>query len=324
MSRSIFKNQSRRNRMKFPIAIFATILASAITAQAFSITDRRVFETTNHKISESHVSSGVQSGEIQADYGQKTVKMTLHPAMTACPQGMLCAQVMPSPVVVELPIVSIKVDTCGILEVTALKDRRPLDGSLQQIKFYDATNVKCMFFVAYVQKATYETRFYSHVDGAEIRSVSTMDLLLKSTKPKKSARQFEFAEGQLTSGYPSLEKIGGGSLEMTDKKITLALFITLNCKPNQPCPKYMPAPVQAELEILSVEKSMCGDRIRALKTEQDEYGTTEQEILLVDYTFATCEILIPHPIQMTYVKTYTSHEGQKEIDQIDASFDSKK
>lgn len=305
--------------MKLQIALLSTLIASALTAQAKTTSVVRVFETKNHKV-EQHIPQGVLSGEIQVNYGLKTVQMTLQPSMPACPVGMFCAQVMPQPMVVELPIVSIQRDNCGILEVTALRDRRPVDGQLRKIKLYDASNVTCMFFVAYVQKATYETQYYSRVDGKEVVALSTMDIQLKETVAPV-AREFTFAEGKLVSGYPKLEKIGGGNLVLTDSEVELNLYIRLNCAPTQPCPKYMPAPIQAKMKITNIEKSSCGDTITAVQTSQDEYGTLVQEIKVSDMTQAICEIYIPHPVRMTYTETYTSKDGLKDVNQSEASFD---
>ena len=304
--------------MKLQMSFIAITMMSTLIAQAKPSLGSRTFEIKNQKM-EQHFPAGILSGTVQVNYDQKTVKMHLQPSMPPCSAGLFCAQVMPQPVEIELPIVSVKKDNCGVLEVTALKDMRPVDGALKKIQLKDATNVTCKFIVAFIQTASYETRFYSRVEAKEIVARSTMELSLQE---QAQSRRFNFAEGSLVAGFPSLEKIGGGELILSEREVQMDLYIRLNCKPTQPCPKYMPAPVAVKLPVIHVEKTMCGDRYKAKQTVQDDYGVTVTEIEVVDYTSATCEIYIPHPVFATVTETDTSLDGKsQDVRKAQASFD---
>lgn len=63
-----------------------------------------------------------------------------------CPKGLYCTAVMPAPLRVELPLVSIEQNECGDIVYTAQRDSRPADGSLQVLTVTDNTEFSCPTF----------------------------------------------------------------------------------------------------------------------------------------------------------------------------------
>jgi hypothetical protein len=120
-------------------------------------------------------------GSLTLNYDKHTVRLMVVRNGNPCPAGMLCTLEMPAPLIVELPITSIDVDSCGIKHVVARKDLRPVDGALEQITVSDSTSkLTCLTFVQGVPEATYETRYFNRRTGQEVVDQSKMVLALKN------------------------------------------------------------------------------------------------------------------------------------------------
>jgi hypothetical protein len=219
---------------------------------------------------------------------------------TICPQYLTLKKLD-----VTLPIVSIETNSCGILVVTAAKDERPADGALKTLTVEDASHMTCQTFAPYVEKASYTTVFFNRVNGKEEKVQSTMDLKPVAQQVK---RLFKYAEGSLLEGFPKLEIPASGSLKVSDKEVELFVNLTLDCKPDQLCPMYMPGPIGATLPIVEVTHTQCSTEIVARSANYflyDQKGA--KEIRIHDYSASVCEIAYPHLIEVEYYNDPSSN-----------------
>lgn len=311
--------------MSFKVSLISIILAAAVTANAKIVSGTRIFEIKNAKLNTSHLPKDIITGSVSVDYDNRLVTMKLQPAMPHCPTGMACIQVMPQEKVISLPLTSVTTTHCGILEVEAFEDLRPVDGILRKLNFIDATKTTCMFFAPVIQQASYETRGYDRLKGAEFHFTSTMELILKQVLTTQQTRQFQFAEGTLNTGFPSREVLTAGELTLNEKNVHLNVSVGLDCKPQEPCPKYMPAPIQVDAKIFKIEKSSCGDRITAAAEIKTPYGRYLKTAVITDFSSALCEMYIPHIIQAEYTEKHLDLKGKTlSVKKASMSFDSTK
>ena len=138
------------------------------------------YKVTEAKYANVHVQNATRA-QLILNYDKLEVSLNIKVAFN-CPDGRICAQVMPVPVQIDLPIVAVQTDMCGIRTVTALLDGRPADGMLQQIKIIDPSRMTCRTFVAVQPKATYVTSYYDRLDGKTVTNQSTMLLALQVIK----------------------------------------------------------------------------------------------------------------------------------------------
>lgn len=134
------------------------------------------FNVVKAEYAKSHVRNA-GSATVSVDYKNSTVTLNIEEKRTPCPKGMMCAAVMPAPVEIELPIVKVDTDSCGVKRVVARRDMRPADGALQVIKVVDPTmNITCL--ISEEASATYESRFFSRMTSDEIVALSKLTLAL--------------------------------------------------------------------------------------------------------------------------------------------------
>ncbi len=110
------------------------------------------------------------SGSIQLNLAMKTVTLTLIREFH-CPKGNYCAQVMPAPVFITLPVKSVSFDSCGSKLITAIEDARPVDGIYQSLEISDNSSNKCETLMPLAPvTAVYETEFYTRVGQGKTTS----------------------------------------------------------------------------------------------------------------------------------------------------------
>lgn len=161
--------------MKSLLLLASLVLGSAVQAnvQREGVIN---FNVVNAEYAKSHVRSAGDA-TVSVNYKNSTVKLFIEERHVPCAPNMLCAAVMPSPVEIELPIVSLDVDSCGVKHVVAKRDLRPVDGALQVITVVDPTlESLCTFPIQ--ASATYESRFYSRMTSQEIVALSKLTLAL--------------------------------------------------------------------------------------------------------------------------------------------------
>lgn len=105
------------------------------------------------------------SGIVRIDHAQLLITLIIQQNMPLCPQDMMCIQMMPAPLVIELPLVAKQTDSCGTVTYTARLDQRPVDGLLQELVVKDNTKFNCIAVgeipateVEYTTQATETTR----------------------------------------------------------------------------------------------------------------------------------------------------------------------
>jgi hypothetical protein len=284
--------------------LFSFAAALLLSTVALAETGSRTFEVKNARWDSKLNVEQNANGLMHVDYDAQTVSLTVPRRMPRCPRDMACIQVMPSPMIVQLPITDIKTDSCGIRTVVALKDQRPVDGILQKIKLVDASDATCQFFRAPDQPASYQTRAYDRMSSREIKTNSTMMLVLKARHGEEvESRVYNITSGEALSGFPSLEMFGEGALEITPDQVKLRVSRHLNCPVGTMCPAYMPMPLTAELDIVSVEQGYCGDRIVAQSRLHDQaVGAPRVTVEVVDYSRALCEMVILHMVTVDYTE----------------------
>ena len=116
---------------------------------------------------------------LSLNYNKSQITLNIQ-ELHQCPAGRMCAMVLRAPVRVELPIVSVKTDSCGIRHVTAKLDQRPVDGGLKQITLIDPSQMTCKTFMAVAIEATYQTEYLDRMTAKSIVHVSRMVLSLIS------------------------------------------------------------------------------------------------------------------------------------------------
>ncbi len=134
------------------------------------------FNVVKAEYAKSHVRSAGHA-TVSVDYKNSTVTLFVEERHIPCAPNMMCAAVMPAPIEIELPIVKVETDSCGVKHVVAKRDLRPVDGALQVLKVVDPTlNNTCL--ISEEASATYESRFYSRMTSQEIVALSKLTLAL--------------------------------------------------------------------------------------------------------------------------------------------------
>lgn len=155
----------------FAATMLITAVSFAKTVKPSGIVEYKVKEAT---YSSEHVQNATRA-KLVLNYDKSTLALSIQVAFH-CPEGRICAQVMPVPVQIELPIVAVTNDGCGIRSVTAKLDKRPADGSLQLIRVTDTSNMLCKILVE--PTATYITSYYDRANGKIVTDESKMLLAL--------------------------------------------------------------------------------------------------------------------------------------------------
>ncbi|MCJ8275465.1 MAG: hypothetical protein HRT44_11745 [Bdellovibrionales bacterium] len=163
--------------MKQLIAILS--LALSFTAQASDIVDHDpvVYGARLEKIySEFEYMDNVDNGGIEVNLTDMIVTLSLYHKVD-CPEGFACIALALPPTIIELPIVSQEVDSCGGQSYTAMVDKTPMDGFRDTIEVVDNTFNTCLAILpielTYVSYSAYnpwtnETTF-SSFKGNQLR-----------------------------------------------------------------------------------------------------------------------------------------------------------
>ena len=161
--------------------LLVLIALMGLTANADVKIPAKHYNIVTSKFDPAHVRTA-GSGTMTIDYQKNEVSLFVVREFH-CPAGALCAPAVPAPLMVTLPIVSIKERECGILVVTAREDLRRTDGALSQISIEDTSHLTCQFFVEYLGKAEYLTKYIDRAGGKVVTARSTMTV--RETRNKK-------------------------------------------------------------------------------------------------------------------------------------------
>lgn len=286
------------------LALMTLIGASAQAESLLTVLPIQKYEAAFAEIDPAHVAHPGKS-TLDINYNTQTVTLKVEREWY-CPPNAACALVMPEPLVVELPIVSVEEKECGIKEITAAVDQRPVDLNLVEIKVQDISQTTCMYFRQLQSEATYVT-------GGEFRGIGPKYATSRFSfnyLGDSSARRFQFAKGEFIQGFNGLEIPSSGTIAISEATVKMDIYLRVNCKPMQPCPRYMPAPIQVVLPIVKVEKSFCGDLIVA---ELIEVDGDVRKIELMDYSNVQCRRFFPHKIEADYTYETRTVHSQKPV-----------
>lgn len=127
--------------MKTLVTLLSVLVAfSAASADARSIRqDYESAEIIRSNIdAKSHLINERLDGTGQVYINRTTNKATLKLGRKFyCPPNQVCAEVMPEPVVIELPIIKINAGECNSVIYVAQIDKRPVDGMYEGLRITD-------------------------------------------------------------------------------------------------------------------------------------------------------------------------------------------
>jgi hypothetical protein len=111
--------------------------------------------------------------------------------------------------------------------------------------------------------------------------------------------QYQLVDFQLDEAHQPRGQITRGKLVVSKGLVEMNIQIKKVCPAGKLCTMEMPQPIYAKLPIVEIEKSECGDRIVAAVDSRPVDGQLQQ-IIIMDYTNATCEIVLENPILVEY------------------------
>lgn len=91
-----------------------------------------------------------------------------------CPPKALCLVGLPAPIIVKLPVISVKTDRCNNVTIIAEKNEMPVDGVRGTITIRDFTANTCRFRPEAPTYVQYETEFYNRMNGEPVQTHSTL------------------------------------------------------------------------------------------------------------------------------------------------------
>ncbi len=112
---------------------------------------------------------GTNVGEVLIDLQKKQIALNLI-VTPSCGAGMVCAMILPEPTVIEVPLVSVTNDGCGV-KYTAELDKTPVDGLAEKIEVVDYSTSVCLFVRPMDTWITYE----SYNPWTQTQEVSTFE-----------------------------------------------------------------------------------------------------------------------------------------------------
>lgn len=89
----------------------------------------------------------VESGRVQVDPDKKIVQLILQEK----------AVVIPSEIVIEVPLVSTTTDSCGVVMYTGESDKSIIDGLYEKIEVMDFSKSICMYIIKTSTTVNYES-----------------------------------------------------------------------------------------------------------------------------------------------------------------------
>lgn len=155
------------------VAIVTVFASLATQADARSIMPPRPIELVSflsefNTDPELHYAGQVESGDVVVDETNNQIRLMLHIAFH-CPPGLFCAQVMPAPIMVTLPITHESVNSCGSRIYGASHDDRPVDGIYESLTVIDNTKNECPHLVALpATEVIHDIRYYDRINGGMV------------------------------------------------------------------------------------------------------------------------------------------------------------
>lgn len=127
----------------FVLFTVAALMSSfAPSAEARSIITMTTAEITHADMDPRLGWNVTGAGSVTVDFVRNTITLYLAQEFH-CPSGRYCAQVMPAPVNIELPLVSRRKDRCGKIQYKALLDDTARDGLRETLVVTDHSRNTC-------------------------------------------------------------------------------------------------------------------------------------------------------------------------------------
>ncbi len=302
--------------------LIATILMIGSLAAAES--GVRAYSITGANFNPQHVKTFV-SGTMLLNYDEGTLSLKVVDDNNRCTPGTYCvldAQnlvFLPAKILeVSLPITSIKIDSCGVRHVKAVRDSRPADGDLQVLYIEDASHMTCQTFVKYAEQASYVTKFFDRLSNKEVNARSTMNV----DGVDQNVAYYNFADGEFTEGFPGVEVPTGGSLKFNNFKAEMIIQVGLACPANESCATYLPNPLQVNLPVVEIEQLSCSRKLTARQVINHDFGDVETiELVIEDFSQSTCDGTSLHLATAQYQDTYVNNKGIRYVKAGHFSFD---
>lgn len=105
----------------------------------------------------------IESGSIEVNYAKKTAELVLY-RKSMCRPDMICIALVPPPMIIQLPIISVNKDGCGSKVIIAKKDMRPVDGALNELEIMDNSHRICRDLRAPTE-ITHLSSFFNRING---------------------------------------------------------------------------------------------------------------------------------------------------------------
>lgn len=116
------------------------------------------------------------SAQLYMDGREGKLELTLQGKMPSCPEGRMCAQVMPEPQTYTLEGATSEENSCGIIITTAKADLRPVDGAMTKITVRHNQNNTCPTFRALKAiEVTFERAYYDRLKGQEVHTADSFE-----------------------------------------------------------------------------------------------------------------------------------------------------
>lgn len=159
--------------MKNLIALVALTLS--LGSFATSIITQQTGELVNLNLDLDFAKSeGLEKADfatVLVDYIEEEVVLVIERPWS-CPDGMFCATVMPAPVIIKLPLVSVEVDGCGFVQIKAELNEMPVDGIKETIEITDYSTGTCEIVVVNPLVVTFTEAWINRKDAEYVERVS--------------------------------------------------------------------------------------------------------------------------------------------------------
>lgn len=138
--------------------LFIALLA--FSQSAFSVNNSAPFNTLTAtfqklEIQHDHLAAAT-TGLVSIAEGNSEIEVDLY-EVPVCPEGAACAMVIPTHHEIKLPIIDVKVGTCGETIYTAEEDATPVDGLKQTLQVIDYRTMTCDIALQYYSQTIYTT-----------------------------------------------------------------------------------------------------------------------------------------------------------------------
>ncbi|MDZ4661924.1 MAG: hypothetical protein SGJ18_09950 [Pseudomonadota bacterium] len=118
----------------------------------------------------------IESASVSVDLITKKINLTLNKKFY-CPPEVYCAQSMPAPIIISLPLVTIQSGICGTTVYIAEENKLPVDGIRQMLKVHDNREFSshCLAIQSFPETAVvYETERYGRMNRQIFKTHSTL------------------------------------------------------------------------------------------------------------------------------------------------------